>query len=211
MKRNVLYVVGLAAASLVLGVLLWSWQQSRLAESRLPSPQAATVLPQPRALPAFALIDHRGQPFGPAQLQGHWSLLFFGFTRCPDICPNTLGLLQAVSAALRQEDHPAADGLQVVFVSVDPRHDTPAALKSYVEYFDPAFLGVTGPEPELQKLTGGLYMPYTYVPVGQAGDYTVEHSGALVLLNPQAQAVAYFSPPLRAASIVDDLRRLLRG
>jgi protein SCO1 len=149
--------------------------------------------------------------FGPAQLQGHWSLLFFGFTRCPDICPNTLGLLQAVSAALRQEDHPAADGLQVVFVSVDPRHDTPAALKSYVEYFDPAFLGVTGPEPELQKLTGGLYMPYTYVPVGQAGDYTVEHSGALVLLNPQAQAVAYFSPPLRAASIVDDLRRLLRG
>jgi protein SCO1/2 len=209
--NKVLLVIGFAAASLILGMLLWSWQQSRLASSRLPDAQAATVLPQPRSLPAFALADHQGRAFGPEQLRGHWSLLFFGFTRCPDICPNTLGLLQAVSAALRQEDHPAADGLQVVFVSVDPRHDTPAALKSYVEYFDPAFIGVTGPEPELQKLTGGLYMPYTYVPVGQGSDYTVEHSGALVLLNPQAQVVAYFSPPLRAASIVDDLRRLLRG
>lgn len=203
-----LFVLGFALISLLLGVLLWSWQQSRLADARLQDAQAATVLPEPRAIPSFSLTDHKGQAFGRAQLTNHWSLLFFGFTRCPDICPNTLGLLQAVNAALGQEA--VGSPLQVVFVSVDPRHDKPQVLKSYIEYFDPAFIAVTGPEDELQKLTGTLYMPYAYQPTGdQEDDYTVEHSGALVLLNPLGQAVAYFSPPLQIRAVLADLRRIL--
>jgi protein SCO1/2 len=206
--NKTLLVLGFAAFSLLLGVLLWSWQQSQRAEQRLPGVQAATVLPEPRPIPDFSLSDQDEGAFGLAQLRDHWSLLFFGFTRCPDICPNTLGLLQAVNAALKQEGEAA---LRVVFVSVDPEHDKPAALKSYIEYFDPAFTAVTGPEDELQKLTGALYMPFVYVPIGDGSDYTVEHSGSLVLLNPQGQVTAYFSPPLQLQPIVNDLRTLIEG
>jgi protein SCO1 len=207
--RNLFLILGFAAMSLVLGVLLWSFQQSNKAQSQLPGAQAATVLPQPREVPAFSLTDHNGQAFGHTQLQGRWSLLFFGFTRCPDICPNTLGLLHAVSGALKKDGK--ADNLQVVFVSVDPKHDNTATLKSYVEYFDPGFVAVTGSEPELRTLTDALYVPYTYVPTGKGDDYTVEHSGALVLLNPQGQAMAYFSPPLKVDPIVNDLRELVKS
>ncbi|MGH8453652.1 MAG: SCO family protein, partial [Nevskiales bacterium] len=114
--RKLFFILGFAAMPLVLGAALWSWQQSSKVESRLPDAQAATVLPQPRPIPAFNLTDHNGGAFGPSQLKDKWSLLFFGFTRCPDICPNTLGLLQAVSSALKQEGK--SDDLQVVFVSV---------------------------------------------------------------------------------------------
>lgn len=204
-----LVILGVAAISLLAGVALWSLQQSRLPDTRLPDASAATVLPEPRAIPSFSLTDHEGNAFGNAQLQNRWSLLFFGFTRCPDICPNTLGLLQALNAALKQDG--GNSPLQVVFVSVDPKHDQPAALKRYIEYFDPSFVAVTGPENELQKLTGTLYMPYSYVPTGKGDEYTVEHSGALVLLNPQGQAVAYFSPPLQVNPILSDLQGLLKS
>jgi protein SCO1/2 len=167
------------------------------------------VLPSPRAIPVFSLTDHNGRAFGPTEFRDKWSLLFFGFTRCPDICPNTLGQLHAINSALKQEGGSA--NLQVVFISVDPKHDDTATLKNYVEYFDPAFVAATGPETELRKLTDSLFVPYSYVPIGQGDDFTVEHSGALVLVNPQGQAAAYFSPPLQVSPIVADLRALLRG
>jgi protein SCO1/2 len=205
---RVLLIPVVAALSLLLGIGFWYWQSLRPAAPVANHAGAATVLSEPRPIPAFALTDHKGRTFGPAQLRGQWSLIFFGFTRCPDICPNTLGLLQAVNSALGQT---GAAPLQIVFISVDPKYDNTEALKSYVEYFDPAFVAATGAERELQKLTGALYMPYTYVPTGRNGDYTVEHSGSLVLLNPQVQAMAYFSPPLQLRPIVNDLRKLLQG
>lgn len=208
MQRSIL-VLGLAVSSLALGAALWAWQQSRTAASPGAANRAATVLSEPRPLPDFQLIDAGGRAFGVGNLREQWSLLFFGFARCPDVCPNTLGLLNAVNRSLQQDG--TLPPFRVVFVSVDPGHDSPEQLKSYVEYFDPSFSGVTGPESELQKLTGALYMPYAYVPVGDGGDYTVEHSGALVLVNPRAEAVAYFSPPLQLKPIVAELRSLLNG
>jgi protein SCO1/2 len=208
MSRQIL-ILSLAALAFLSGVALWSWRGPGVTAPAPAQHGAATLLPGPRAIPDFHLTDHREQGFGPAQLRGQWSLLFFGFTRCPDICPNTLGLLHAVNAELKRAG--GTDALRVVFISVDPAHDSPAALKNYVEYFDPAFIAVTGAEPELRKLTDALYVPFTYVPAGKDGDYTVEHSGALVLLNPRGQAVAYFSPPLQAGPIARDLRALLKG
>ncbi len=202
-------VLGAAALSLLLGIAVWAWQQSRLTETAPAASQVATLLPQPRELPAFRLTDHNGQAFQNEQLMNHWSLLFFGFTRCPDICPNTLGLLHAVNSAVKAEN--PSTNFRVVFVSVDPRYDTTPVLKSYVEYFDPSFVAISGPEPQLRNLTDSLYVPYTYVPTGNGDEYTVEHSGTLVLLNPQGQAVAYFSPPLQLQPIVDDLRHLTRS
>ncbi|MGH8561451.1 MAG: SCO family protein, partial [Nevskiales bacterium] len=89
--------------------------------------------------------------------------------------------------------------------------DNTATLKSYIEYFNPGFVAITGSEPELRKLTDALYMPYSYAPTGQGDDYSVEHSGALVLINPQGQAAAYFSPPLKVGPIVNDLRELVKS
>jgi protein SCO1/2 len=94
-----------------------------------------------RALPNFSLIDQRGHAFGPAELRGRWSLLFFGYTNCPDYCPTTLAMLAAMEKQLRAGG--AALRPQVVFVSVDAKRDTPAQLARYVPYFDPEFVGVT--------------------------------------------------------------------
>jgi protein SCO1/2 len=201
--RNLIVLVAVAAFALALGFGLNAWRHTTSA----PAMQArvATVLPAPRPLPEFALLDQDGRPFTRASLQGGWSLLFFGFTNCPDICPNTLGLLQAVKSRLG----PGAP--RVVFVSVDPARDTPPVMKAYVAYFDPDFIGASGPEAELKKLADALYLPYALVPTGDGTQYQVEHSGGLVLVNAQAQAVAYFSPPLQVAPIVEDLRAIVKG
>lgn len=191
-------VLALFAAGL--GLQTWRANQpDQAAQGR-----AATVLPAPRPLPEFALLDQDGRPFNRESMKGGWNLLFFGFTNCPDVCPNTLGLLRAVKTRLGA-DMP----LGVVFVSVDPARDSPAAMKEYVAYFDPAFVGATGADAELKKLADALYMPYARVPAGAA--YQVEHSGALVLINAHAAAVAYFSPPLQVEPIVADLRTIVKG
>lgn len=204
--RAPIIIIAVVTSALSLAVGVWTWQARQ--QSAPVTTAAATVLPAPRPLPEFRLVDHQGQPFGLANLQGSWSLLFFGFTHCPDICPNTLSLLQGVTSTLEQEAPEAK--LKVVFISVDPQRDTTLVLKDYVEYFDPEFVAATGDDAELQKLTGALYMPYVRVP-SKNDQYLMEHSGALVLLNSQAQAVAYFSPPLQLRPIVDDLRSLIRS
>ncbi len=112
--------------------------------SRYRSPQielaTGSYLAPARAVPDFSLIDHHGAPFGPHNLDGHWSLMFFGYTNCPDFCPTTLVTLAAMEKKLQAQ---RAIQPQVVFVSVDAKRDTPEQLAKYVPYFDPAFIGVT--------------------------------------------------------------------
>ncbi len=100
-----------------------------------------TYLARARELPDFSLIDQQGRMFGSANLRGHWSLLFFGYTNCPDFCPTTLTTLAAVQKRLRAAKAPVLP--QVIFVSVDAKRDTPAQLEKYVPYFDPEFIGLT--------------------------------------------------------------------
>lgn len=170
------------------------------------STEAATVLPQPRPLPQVHLVSADGDPFGRERLAGGWHLLFFGFTHCPDICPNTLGLLATIEERLAER---GTQPPQVVFVSVDPRRDDPATLREYLDYFDADFIGATGPLAEIERLTQALYLPFDYVGDVESGDYTVDHSGALILVDPQARAVAYFSAPHDPETLTADLRRLV--
>jgi len=100
-----------------------------------------TFLPLRQALPDFSLIDQQGRTFGSANLRGHWSFLFFGYTNCPDLCPTTLTTLAAMQKRLRAAKAPVLP--QVIFVSVDAKRDTPAQLAKYVPYFDPEFIGLT--------------------------------------------------------------------
>lgn len=195
-------VLALVAGSAALAGLLTA---SYVLQPRTQELTAGTLLQQPRALPAFSLTDARGASFGNAELAGQWSIVFVGFTHCPDICPNTLGLLKSVTAQLEQQQR----SLRVVLLSVDPQRDTPEVLGRYVEYFNPAFVGVTGPEDQLTVLGQAMGFVFARAPGPTAETYTVDHSSALILINPQGQVAGYFTPPLKIDALVSDLSGLI--
>lgn len=166
---------------------------------------AGTLLPQGRALPDFALVGGDGQPFTKAALDGKWSVIFVGFTHCPDICPNTLGLLKTVHRQLAEQQRE----LQVVLLSVDPERDSPEILARYVSHFDPSFVGATGAVAELDKLGSAMGFVYMKSPGATPDSYTVDHSSALILINPQGQVAGYFTQPLKVDALVTDLASLI--
>ena len=168
---------------------------------------SGTLLPSPRSIPEFALTGADGQPFTKARLDGHWSVIFVGFTHCPDICPNTLAKLKAVHGQLDAQKKP----VQVLFLSVDPERDTPEVISNYVTHFDPAFLGATGPNAELDKLAAAMGFLYMKGPGATPDTYSVDHSSALILVNPQAQVAGYFTQPLKVDALVADLGALIAG
>jgi protein SCO1/2 len=166
---------------------------------------SGTLLQQARAIPEFQLQGLDGQAFTKAQLRDKWTLIFVGFTHCPDVCPNTMGVLKSVAATLEEQKRP----LQVVLLSVDPERDQPEQLATYVRYFNPAFTAATGPTAELDRLASALGFAYVKVPGATADSYTIDHSTALILVNPKAELAGFFTPPLKSAALAEDLARLI--
>lgn len=199
--KNPIMIAALAIASLTLGLGFWSWQQWQ--HNYQPPLTVSTKLSTPRALPAFDLLDMHGQPFNLASIKGHWQLFFYGFTNCPDVCPNTLAMLKQVTHRLGEQ------APRIVFVSVDPGRDTPELLKNYVHYFDPSFVGVTGTSDSLSKFANALHIPFIIGKPDAEGKYDVEHSGSLVLVSPESYVVAYLTPPFTAQQVIDDLSKLI--
>lgn len=167
----------------------------------------ATYLEDGRAVTDFRLVNHRGEPFTGEDLEGQWTLLFFGFTHCPDICPTTLGKLSRVHALL-EEDGIGAD-LQTVFVTVDPARDTPGRLEDYVTSFRDDFIGVTGPLNEIDVLAADLGISHERHDDGDGDEYSVDHGTAILLINPEGRFQALFSSPHRAPEMSRDLARIL--
>lgn len=198
-KRNaILFFVGTVAV--LAGLLLAMFTT----ENTSGSIRAGTVLKTPRALQPFTLTDMNGAPYTLESMQGHWTLLFPGFTFCPDVCPTTLGMLKQVYAQLGE----TADRVQMLFLSVDPERDTPAKMRKYVQFFDPRFTAAATAEPELQRVAQMLGIAYVKVPGKDTGSYTMDHSAALVLINPQGQIAAYFTPPHQVDALVHDLKQI---
>jgi len=169
--------------------------------SRSVAPEIDGLLwPQSKALTAIALEDHRHQPFTLERLKGRWTLLFFGYTHCPDVCPVTLSVLKN-ALALMAGAGPDAEPPQVVFVSVDPARDTLDHLAAYVSHFSPQFLGVTGAEPDLKALARQLGILYILGEPDAGGDYLVDHTAAVFLVDPRGHLVALFQAPHDAATI----------
>lgn len=158
-----------------------------------PPQTSALLLHERKPLPDFLLTDAAGAAFTRRELMGHWSLLYFGYTHCPDACPTTLMDLDHMLAALRKEK--AADMPRVYFVSVDPKRDNLGLLRNYTLYFNPAFIGVTGSLDQLRALTTPLGVDFSYEPANQTGNYTVNHSVMVTLVDPQAQEEALYTPP----------------
>lgn len=172
--------------------------------------QAATWLgDQAKTLPAFQLTDHDGQSFTEQSLNGQWDLLFFGYTHCPDICPDTLQVLANVTKQI--EDPAVRQQLRVTFVTIDPERDDLARMKSYVEYFNPAFHSARGDMEQLRKLTGALGIYHTIEKSEDGSRYEVAHSGVLTLIDPQGRFSALFSTPHDGTRIAHDLNELIRS
>lgn len=164
----------------------------------------AQALDPPWPIEAFELVDHAGAPFSRNDLVGRWTLLFSGFTHCPDICPATLGILHAA-----QQDLETTENLQTVFVSVDPARDTPERLAEYLAWFDDDWIGLTGDRIQLDRLLDSLQMAYVRVPAGN-GQYTMDHATAVALIDPQGRMTAFWRAPLDAGALREDLERLSR-
>lgn len=184
----------------VVGLLLAAGIAFLLAASRSSEPVSATVLPEPIALPAFQLEDDAGQPFGRDWFIGRSSLLFFGFTHCPDVCPLTL---QQLTTARRQlaADNPA-NTPDIVFISVDPERDAPEQMADYVTSFGEGVTGAVGELTELNKLTSalGIYHARTATEAG----HEVEHSAAILYIDDEARFSAVFSAPHKAEDLIAD-------
>ncbi len=167
----------------------------------------ATVYQQPRAIAPFTLQTTDGQQFTKQDLQGHWSLLFFGFTNCAMICPTTMTELNKMYQQLQQAK--VKDLPQVVFISVDPERDSLKRIHGYVKAFNPAFMGATGSEAELTKLSRQLGV--MYMKVRDRKDpkhYAIDHSAFVVLVNPQGQAYGLMTTPHKADTLAHNYRQI---
>jgi protein SCO1/2 len=160
-----------------------------------------TATGQPSVGGDFRLVNQDGQAVDQAILTGRWSLVFFGFTYCPDFCPTTLTALEAT----RQRLGSAADELQIVFISVDPERDTPQALKDYLssDGFPPGVIGLTGTPGQVAD-TARVYRAF-YEKVGEGDAYTMNHSLTVYLMGPDGRfrsAIAHDLGPERSAELI---------
>jgi protein SCO1/2 len=168
-------------------------------------PQTATVLPEPRPLADVRFTDKSGQETKLSDLRGDFTLLFFGFTNCPDVCPLTLSLLAQVRADVASRAPRLAP--RVLFVSVDPGRDTPERIDAYLRGFDPEFLGVTASDAELKPLLEQLGVAVEKHEHGGA-NYNVVHNSAIYVLNPNAEWLAVSTGPHDPQVLAADYLRI---
>ena len=201
MSVRPLLIGAVAIVAFAVGVLLArSWQGGSPE-----APQRATEITPPRELPAVSLIDQDGEPLQAAFFRAGWTLVFFGFTRCPDICPTTLATLAQARASLG--DLPVAQQPRVLLVSVDPEYDRAPLLRDYVRFYDPAFLAATGDPSAVASVAAGFGVPYAKVAT-DSDTYTVDHGAGVFFVAPDGIA-AYSSAPHDAAVLAHDYRLVL--
>lgn len=175
-----------------------------------PELQTVTLLPQPRELPPFSLRQADGTQLLPGELAGHWTLVFLGFTFCPDVCPTTLSELAL--AQKQWEALPEPTRPRVLFVSVDPERDTPGKAGEYARAFHPDTLAATADVPALEKFATSIGFVFMKVPgktfEQNPQDYSVDHSANIALLDPQGRLAGLIRPPFQPQAIAADLAAL---
>ncbi|HEX3843634.1 MAG TPA: SCO family protein [Steroidobacteraceae bacterium] len=170
-------------------------------DSSRPVLASGTWLPAAKPIADFHLIDSQGRPVTRAALLGRPTLVYFGFTHCPDECPDTLAALARVT---RQT---ALPGLQVLFVTVDPQRDTPTVLAGYLRHFDPSFLGLTGDPAEIGRLAATLGISISRLNL-PGGGYDFDHTEAILLFDSRAREVGVFTPPFDVRKLAQSLSRV---
>jgi len=187
---------------------LESTSEKELAEARKNfSPIQGMMLSPARKISIPTLIKGDGNPFTLDDLTGQWSLIFFGYMHCPDVCPVTMGVTAQSKKIAEENNHLFP---QVLFISVDPERDKVEMLSDYVQYFDKDFIGVTGSEKLIKALTLQMSVVYMKMPAEEgSNNYLMDHSSALLLLNPEGRLAAFFNPPHDAKTILKDFQTVL--
>ncbi len=165
----------------------------------------------PRSFKFLPLVKQDNTPYTEDSLKGHWTLLYFGFTFCPDICPASLSQLNHLILELQNINAGAAEQIDVVMVSVDPGRDTPEKLALYVPYFNKKFYGVTGDPKVLAGLARQLNVAYELVGDTTTDDYMVEHSAQVILVNPRGDYQGFLRPPLKPKDQAEVLADIVRS
>ena len=181
----------LAFTMLVVYGFIWRMSQPVIMNTEQLRANGAIVLDTPRIFSDFELVDHNGETFNIARMEDVWTMVFFGFTNCPDICPTTLATLNDTYSKMKDSEK---DKLQIVMISLDPERDTVEKLAEYVPYFNEEFIGVTGNKHLIRRLTAEINIAYNTVPL-EGDDYTVDHSTQLVLINPKGHYHGFFKAP----------------
>lgn len=195
--------------ALILGVVTAIFMQERT-PNRLKINQLnmhATVFNPVKTIQPFSLVFHNESTFTEQDLKGKWTWLFFGYTFCPDICPTTMTVLSKVFQLLEAQANIALP--QVIFVSVDPKRDTLEQLAKYVNYFHSKFKAATGSNTAITQLTSQLGILHYQLPKEPEKDYyLVDHSAAILLINPDGQLQAMHGTPHQVDQLVEDLTKI---
>ena len=202
----------LALVMAVVGMFVYSVTREHVPSLDELRGQGVFLLPEPIVLSGFQLETHRGDVFLPEHLAGDWSFVFFGFTRCPDVCPTTLSVMAQAERRL------AATGASFkgVLVSVDPERDDRESLSTYVRAFSERFLGVRGELTELAKFARQVHVVFAKVPdnrivsgTGSAeGGFTVDHSGNIVVIDPRGHYHGFIKMPHKVDTLLAVFRYL---
>ncbi|WP_031335006.1 SCO family protein [Rhodopseudomonas sp. B29] len=188
-----LVVIAAFTGSLIVGLLVVLWSVGAL-QGVQPSSIGG----------AFQMTSQSGQPVSEQSIKGKPTLIFFGFTRCPDVCPTTLFELSQVLAAMGKD----ADRINAYFVSVDPERDTPASMKDYLSSFDPHVVGLTGTPEQTQQIEKAYRVYARKVPL-KDGDYTMDHTALVYLMDKSGRFVSPFDVKRKPEEAAADLKRYL--
>jgi protein SCO1/2 len=171
-----------------------------------PLPEGVRPLDPPVALPDFTLTDQGEQPFTLQNFRDRWTVLSFGYTHCPDVCPIMLANFTLVKRALGDQ----ADKIAFMFVSVDGARDTPAVMRRHLANFDPTFLGLTGDENAVRPLAQAFGVRYEIVkPEGTQAEYLINHTASSFLVNPKGELARIYSYGTDPEVIAADLKALI--
>ena len=209
-NRTTLYILIVAVA---MGLGLWAAERYNAGKTpQGPALQEVKLFPQARELPAYSLQQSDGTQLVPGELKGHWTIVFLGFTHCPDICPTTLAEL----AQAQKQWSALPDGVRprVLFVSVDPERDTPDGIGEYAHAFHRDTLAATADLPALEAFARSLSLVFMKVEPDDgapADQYSVDHSAALALLDPEGRMAGVIQPPLVPKAIAADLLALTQA
>ena len=207
MNRGIFITVGacLGFMSLIMALFLSRFYTPRELTLDEYKTLGAYFIDPPRQLAEFKLIDDSSEVFLPEEFAGKWNILFFGFTYCPDICPLTMKQMSDVKESLGEY----SDNLRVFLVSVDPDRDKPENLRQYLDNFDKNFKGLTGEIDQIYKFSTQVNAPFFPVVNSPELNYTVDHSGSLVLISPEAKYAGFFRAPHDTAKVTKALASLL--
>ncbi|MEO5340409.1 MAG: SCO family protein [Magnetococcus sp. MYC-9] len=214
-KRTVVWVVCIVLLGCAGAAMLWSRYAPLLTDGpRLPVDLFRSAYPLPKPLQPFTLVDQDGQPFTLDHLRGRWTILFFGYTHCPDLCPTAMAVLGQLFGRLKDEAPQDLVNSQVAFVTVDPTRDTPAVVKPYVAYFNPGFKGLTGSVVQIDAFARqiGAYYFASPAPPPDASPSSsanqIGHTSSFFLIDPLGHLLAVFTEHNNADRVLEEYSKI---